>query len=101
MLSAYDIQWVRDTLGLSQEKMAQLLGISYATVNRCEQKNGTTSPTGLVLDVYRALHKALMRLNDKERKQLSSNDIRLRILGPDQYDRGQTLYYIFRAAYGD
>lgn len=48
---------IRTSLALSQERMAGLLGVSFATVNRWEK--GTTSPIGLALELYVALELCL------------------------------------------
>lgn len=44
---------LRDRLGLSQEKMAQHLGVSFATVNRWE--GGRTKPRGVFAALLDAL----------------------------------------------
>jgi transcriptional regulator with XRE-family HTH domain len=77
---------IRNALDFSQEKMAHLLGVSFATVNRWE--GGSSRPTGTVLEVYRALAVAIN--NGLTTKQ---------ILGDDSH-RGRTLYRIFKNAYG-
>ena len=48
---------VRTRLGLTQEQMAHLLGVSFASVNRWEA--GHSSPTGPTLDLYQALAAAI------------------------------------------
>ncbi len=78
---------IRNALGLSQEKIAQLLGVSFASVNRWE--GGASSPTGPTLDIYRALDAAL-------RAGYRGNQILAAATG----DRGQFLYRLFAFAYG-
>lgn len=78
---------LRDWLGLSQEAMAQLIGVSFASVNRWER--GHSSPTGTVLEVYRALDVA-------KKGRISAE----RILGDTPGTPGERLYRIFKIAYG-
>jgi transcriptional regulator with XRE-family HTH domain len=87
MLDPRRLAEVRLSLRLSQEGMARLLGVSFASVNRWE--NGHSLPTGPVMEVYRALDVAL-------RAGKTSRDI----LGEGGGDPGKLLYRIFRAAYG-
>lgn len=67
--------------------MAQLLGVSFASVNRWE--GGHSSPTGVVLEVYRALDVALR----------AGKTARL-ILGSTPLEPGLLYHRIFRVAYG-
>ncbi len=53
MLAPARLIAIREKLGLPQEHMARLLGVSFASVNRWEQ--GHTAPTGPTLDLYLAL----------------------------------------------
>ena len=78
---------IRTALGFSQEAMAHLLGVSFATVNRWENRH--SSPTGAVLEVYRALDTAL-------RAGRSAKDI----VGNTPRDPGHQLHRIFQLAYG-
>lgn len=78
---------IRSVLGLSQEHMARLLGVSFASVNRWER--GHSSPTGTVLEVYRALDSAVRAGRTKQQ-----------ILGAGSTDPGVLLHRIFRSAYG-
>lgn len=48
---------IRTRLGLSQERMASVLGVSFVSVNRWE--NGHSTPMRAVLDLYDALEAAL------------------------------------------
>ena len=48
---------IRSRLGLTQEQMAHLLGVSFASVNRWEA--GHSSPAGPTLDLYQALAAAI------------------------------------------
>ncbi len=57
MLNAKALAAIRTQLRLSQEHMARLLGVSFASVNRWEA--GHSSPTGPTLDLYQALGAAL------------------------------------------
>lgn len=57
MLNTKALASVRARLGLSQEQMARLLGVSFASVNRWEA--GHSSPTGPTLDLYQALEAAI------------------------------------------
>lgn len=44
------VKYVRNKLNLSQEKLAQELGVSYATINRWE--NGSYNPSHLAKKVF-------------------------------------------------
>lgn len=57
MLDSRSIAGIRARIGLSQEQMAHLLGVSFASVNRWEA--GHSSPTGPTLDLYHALVAAI------------------------------------------
>ncbi len=57
MLDTKALSEIRARLGLSQEHMARLLGVSFASVNRWEA--GHSSPTGPTLDLYQALTAAI------------------------------------------
>ena len=78
---------IRKSLDMSQEEMARLLGVVFATVNRWE--NGHSSPTGAAMEVYRALDMALRA--GKSARQ---------ILGTEPTDLGRLYHRIFRVAYG-
>jgi transcriptional regulator with XRE-family HTH domain len=52
-----DFVRIRKKLRLTQERMAQLLGVSFVSVNRWEQ--GHSAPLRAVLDLYAALDAAL------------------------------------------
>lgn len=78
---------IRARLGLSQEHMARLLGVSFASVNRWE--GGHSFPVGATLDVYRALDEALLAGNRPERILLAA-----------ERDRGTFLLQLFKMAYG-
>lgn len=91
---------VRAGLGLSQERMAILLGVSFATVNRWE--SGRSAPSGLHLEVYLALDVLLSRRPSLSKALLGGSFVTRRIFlqrlffltyGPGQklrgaYDRG-------------
>ena len=81
------IRHLRRQLGMTQEEFAHSLGITVGTVNRWE--NGHSSPTGTVLEVYRALDTAL-----------KSGKTGRQILGTESLDPGRLLLRIFRTAYG-
>jgi transcriptional regulator with XRE-family HTH domain len=78
---------IRERLGLSQEKMARLLGVSYVSVNRWESPNAS-SPIGTTGDLYDALETALAAGHSPEQ-------IRAAAAG----DRGQFLRMLFTMAY--
>ena len=78
---------IRKALALSQEKMGQLVGASFASVNRWE--GGHSSPIGATLDIYRAIDAALAAGRD-------GAAIRSAFAG----DRGQFLHQLFSMAYG-
>jgi len=79
---------IRRALKLSQDDLARLLGVSYASVNRWE--NGHSGPIGTVLEVYRALDTAIRMGKTPEQ-----------ILGERSSDAGKTLHRIFHSAYGE
>jgi transcriptional regulator with XRE-family HTH domain len=78
---------IRRALQLSQEAMARLLGVSFATVNRWE--GGHSAPTGLAAEVYRALDVCV-------RSGLKAGDV----LGTTPMESGRQLQRIFNLAYG-
>jgi transcriptional regulator with XRE-family HTH domain len=57
MLNSKALAAIRARLGLSQEQMARLLGVSFASVNRWEAAH--SSPTGPTMDLYKALAAAI------------------------------------------
>lgn len=52
-----DLAGVRQRLGITQERMAGLLGVSFVSVNRWEK--GHATPLRPVLDLYAAVDAAL------------------------------------------
>jgi transcriptional regulator with XRE-family HTH domain len=50
---------LRTRLGLSQEALARLLGVSFATVNRWESDKQASGPRGVVLVFLQALEAGL------------------------------------------
>jgi transcriptional regulator with XRE-family HTH domain len=78
---------IRRALGLSQEEMARVLGVCFATVNRWE--NGCAVRTGIALEVYRAIGAAL-----------ATGKTVHDILGDGRDHPGRLLHRIFHAAYG-
>ena len=79
---------IRHALGLSQAQMAQLLNVSFASVNRWEGGKHT-APFGATLDIYNALDAALRAGSTAEQ-----------ILSTLSGDRGRFLYQLFSLAYG-
>jgi transcriptional regulator with XRE-family HTH domain len=77
---------IRRRLGLSQEQMARLLGVSFTSINRWE--GGHSSPTGPARDLYLALDTAIRAGNPPEAIVRAANN-----------DRGSFLYDLFRMAY--
>jgi putative transcriptional regulator len=52
---------LRKRLGISQEALARLLGVSFATVNRWESDATTSEPRGVVLVLLQALEEGVQR----------------------------------------
>jgi len=52
---------LRTRLGLSQEGLARLLGVAFATINRWENEKGASGPRGAVLVFLQALEEGLRR----------------------------------------
>ncbi len=86
MLDSGRLSAVRRRLGLSQEQMAQLLGVSFVSVNRWE--GGHSSPTGPTRDLYLAIDGAIRAGNAPEAIRQAANG-----------ERGAFLYALFRMAY--
>ena len=86
MLAPARLIAIRQKLGLPQEHMARLLGVSFASVNRWEQ--GHTAPTGPTLDLYLAFDAAI-RVGNAPRTILHSANA----------ERGVFLNALFRMAY--
>jgi transcriptional regulator with XRE-family HTH domain len=86
MLNADRLTAIRKQLGLSQEQMARLLGVSFVSVNRWE--GGHSGPTGPTRDLYLALDAAVRagHAPDVIRRAAES-------------ERGAFLYALFRMAY--
>ncbi|HEY2171870.1 MAG TPA: helix-turn-helix domain-containing protein [Candidatus Angelobacter sp.] len=57
LLDSKSMASIRTRLKLTQEQMAHVLGVSFASVNRWEA--GHSSPTGPTLDLYHALEAAI------------------------------------------
>lgn len=87
MLDTRQLVKIRTQLGLSQEQMARLLGVSFASVNRWE--GGHSSPTGSLNDLYEAIGAALRGGHSPEVIVAAANN-----------ERGRFLYSLFRMAYG-
>ena len=86
MLEPARLIWIRKKVQLSQEQMARLLGVSFASVNRWE--GGQSAPTGPTLDLYLALDRAIRGGTSAES-----------ILRAANAERGAFLYALFRMAY--
>jgi transcriptional regulator with XRE-family HTH domain len=86
MLDSNHLTAIRRKLGLPQEQMARLLGVSFASVNRWE--GGHSSPTGPVRDLYLALDVAIRAGKPPQA-----------ILDAANNERGVFLYALFRMAY--
>ena len=82
------IRQIRKALSLTQQQFAELLGVSFVTLNRWE--NGHSSPTGAVMEVYRALDVALH----------AGKNVR-QLLASASLDPGRVYHRIFQLAYGD
>jgi len=54
-MNAIEIKDIREKLGLSQEALAHLLGVSFQTINRWEK--GTFKPSPLALEKLKSLEK--------------------------------------------
>lgn len=87
MLGPHRLKAVRNRLGLSQEQMARLLGVSFVSVNRWE--GGHSSPAGSTRDLYLALDAALRAGHRPDTIRHAANN-----------ERGPFLYSLFRLAYG-
>ena len=86
MMTPVQLARVRANLGLSQEQMARLLGVSFASVNRWEGAHSGVS--GATLDLYKALEAALKAGYTREQ-----------ILQDATHNRGAFLYKLFKMAY--
>jgi type I restriction enzyme M protein len=86
MLGSTQLARVRKALGLSQEQMARLLGVSFASVNRWE--GGHSGPTGPTGDLYAALDAAIRVGHTPEQ-----------IIRAADNERSTFLYLLFRMAY--
>jgi transcriptional regulator with XRE-family HTH domain len=71
---------------MTQEQMARLLGVSFASVNRWEA--GHSSPAGPTLDLYQALNAAIRAGNTSETIRQAANN-----------ERGVFLHALFHMAY--
>lgn len=58
-MNSVRLRRLRTRLGLSQEALARLLGVSFATVNRWESDAATSEPRGVVLILLQALEAAV------------------------------------------
>jgi len=87
MLSPERLTAIRTSLDLSQEQMARLLGVSFASVNRWE--GGHSSPAGPTADLYQAIDAAIRGGAVPHTIRQAANS-----------ERGAFLYTLFRMAYG-
>lgn len=86
MLDCGRLSAIRKKLDLSQEQMARILGVSFASVNRWE--GGHSSPNGPTLDLYVALDAAIRAGYSAAQIQKASNN-----------ERSVFLYALFQMAY--
>ena len=86
MIDSRGLSEVRRKLGLSQEQMARVLGVSFASVNRWE--GGHSSPTGPTRDLYLAIDAAIRAGNTAEAIRQAANN-----------ERGVFLHALFSMAY--
>ena len=86
MLDSKALAAVRKRLGLSQEQMARLLGVSFASVNRWEA--GYSSPSNTTLDLYNALNAAIRAGHSPEAIRRAANA-----------ERGMFLMALFQMGY--
>ncbi|MCA9605135.1 MAG: helix-turn-helix domain-containing protein [Myxococcales bacterium] len=82
-----DFVRIRNKLRLTQERMAQLLGVSFVSVNRWEM--GHSAPLRAVVDLYAALDAALKAGYEPDE-----------IVDGASSDRRLFLRNLFRMAYG-
>lgn len=87
MLNSGGLTLIRRTLNLTQEQMAHLLGVSFASVNRWE--GGHSMPTGPTRDLYLAIEGALGVGHSPEAIRQAANN-----------ERGVFLFTLFQMAYG-
>lgn len=87
MLDSNQLTSIRTRMDLTQEQMARLLGVSFASVNRWE--GGHSSPTGPTRDLYLALDAAIRAGNAPQS-----------ICRAADSERGTFLYTLFRMGYG-
>jgi transcriptional regulator with XRE-family HTH domain len=86
MLDCKSLGAIRARLGVSQEQMARLLGVSFASVNRWEA--GHSSPTGPTMDLYKALAAAIRAGHSAEAIRQAANA-----------ERGTFLLALFQMGY--
>lgn len=87
MLTEKDLIKIRQKLGVTQEGMARLLGVSFTSINRWE--NGHSLPTGTTAAVYEALKAAFNR-------GYASG----KILAGQPLELGRFMHHLFKLAYG-
>lgn len=86
MLDSRRLTAIRRRLGVSQEQMARLLGVSFVSVNRWE--GGHSTPVGPTLDLYQAIDAAVRAGHTPEAIRQAADS-----------ERGAFLYALFRMAY--
>ncbi|HEV7733393.1 MAG TPA: helix-turn-helix domain-containing protein [Candidatus Binatia bacterium] len=76
---------VREFLGLSQEELARMAGVSQGAVSRLENGRGLSTPLLVVMKVSAALHTAVIRIDPAtltpEAKEIAA--MRKYLPGPD------------------
>lgn len=87
VLTPKELEAIRGALGVTQEEMARLLGVSFASVNRWE--GGHSSPLEGIQDLYQAVSAALKAGASPNAIRRAASD-----------ERGAFLYTLFRLAYG-
>lgn len=63
-MTVADVLFIRTTFGLEPRDLARVLNVSPATVGRWESRE--SAPTGLQVEVLRALHGVALRVQDDE-----------------------------------
>jgi transcriptional regulator with XRE-family HTH domain len=82
---------IRQQLGVTQEQLARLLGVSFTSVNRWEK--GHSGPVGPTVDIYVALDNALRAGHSPAAIRNAANNERgvfLRLLFDMAYSRTRT-----------
>ncbi len=72
-MSPEEIRWIREQLDISQDELAQLMGVTFSTVNRWE--NGPVGPKGPAMMVLRILY-AILQEAEEYPDRISIEEIR-------------------------